>query len=97
MSPEWLTKYPSGVAADVDLNTYSSAVDILNQAVQKFKARPAYTNMGATFSFEEVERLSRHFAAFLQKKLGLKKGDRIALQMPNLLQYPIAPFGSSLY
>ncbi len=94
MSSEWLNKYPSGVATEVELNTYSSALDILNQAVLKYKARPAYTNMGATFSFEEIDRLSRHFAAFLQQKLHLKKGDRIALQMPNLLQYPIALFGA---
>lgn len=94
MSQVWFESYPNGVPHEIDVNTYSSVLDILDQAADKFKARPAYTNMGVTYSFQEVDRLSRHFAAFLQKKLNLKKGDRIALQMPNLLQYPIALFGA---
>lgn len=94
MSEAWFSHYPEGVPKEINLETYSSVLDILGQAVIRFKSRPAYTNMGATLSFEEVDRLSRHFAAFLQNKLQLKKGDRIALQMPNLLQYPVALFGA---
>ena len=90
----WLSSYPPGVPAMIDISRYSSLMEIFDEAVRKFRLNPCFSNMGRTLSFEEMDRLSGDFASFLQHELGLKKGDRIALQMPNLLQYPIALFGA---
>jgi len=89
----WQKKYPSGVENDIDPGKYSSVVELLDQSVKKYGDNPAYTNFGRTLSFNDIDRYSRDFAAYLQNS-GLKPGDRIALQMPNLLQYPIVLFGS---
>lgn len=90
----WLKSYPKGIPAEIDPDRYTSIVDVFLTACRKFQDRPAYTNMGVTLSFREVEKLSRDFAAFLSADLGLKPGDRIGLQMPNVLQYPVALFGA---
>lgn len=89
----WLKEYPQGVPAEVDINQYRSLKDIIEQSCQKFRDLPAFTNMGATLTYGDVDQQSCYFAAYLQKVLGLKKGERVAIMMPNLLQYPIALFG----
>jgi long-chain acyl-CoA synthetase len=90
----WLKKYPKGVAHEIQLNEYPNLVQLFEESCKKFKDQIAYENMGVKLTFEQVDVLSNHFAAFLQKDLGLKKGERIAIQMPNLLQFPIAFLGS---
>jgi long-chain acyl-CoA synthetase len=88
----WLKSYPAGVPAEIDLNEYTSLNDVLDQSCRKFHDLPAFRNLGTTITYAELERQSRHFAAWLQS-LGLAKGTRVALMMPNLLQYPVALFG----
>ncbi len=92
-SRPWLPFYPKGIASEIRPDQYSSITDLFETCTEKFARRDAFTNMGAAISYEELEELSRDFAAFLQNR-GLKKGDRIAIQMPNLLQYPVALFGA---
>ena len=89
----WLGAYMKGVAPDIDGNTYASLAQLLETCCNKFRELPAYVNMGATLSYDDVDRLSQDFASYLQNVLGLNKGDRVAVMMPNLLQYPIAVFG----
>jgi long-chain acyl-CoA synthetase len=88
----WLKSYPAGVPSDIDPGEYGSLVSMFDQSVRKYADRPAYHNLGKTLRFSEVESLSRNFGAWLQAK-GLQKGARVALMMPNCLQYPIALFG----
>ncbi len=90
----WLKSYPKGISREIDLDAYSSLVEAFDQAVVRFADRPAFTNMGTSIGFDELESLSARFAAYLQQDLGLKKGERVALMMPNLLQYPIALFAA---
>jgi long-chain acyl-CoA synthetase len=89
----WLKEYPAGVPAEVDLNEFSSLKDILEKSCQRFADLPAYSNMGVTLRYRDIDRLSRDFGAYLQG-LGLVKGDRVAIMMPNVLQYPVALFGA---
>ena len=93
MNKPWLDRYPEGVPAEIDLNEYSSILDIFEQSCEKFRTQTAYLNFGKELSFDDLDRLSRDFAAFLQGK-GLKKGDRIAVMLPNILQYPVVIFGA---
>jgi len=88
----WLKEYPPGVPAEIDLNEFTSVKDILEKSCQRFADSPAYSNMGVTLRYRDIDRLSRDFAAFLQG-LGLGKRDRVAIMMPNVLQYPVALFG----
>jgi long-chain acyl-CoA synthetase len=88
----WLKSYPKGVPAEIDLNTYASVRDVFEESCAKFGARRAYTCMGKSLTFAELDELSRAFGAYLQGK-GLKRGDRVALMMPNVLQYPVCLFG----
>ena len=90
----WYKSYPNGVEHEISPEKFSSIVDILESSMNEFNELVAYENMGKTMTFAEVDKLSQNFANYLQHELGLKKGDRIALQMPNLLQYPIALFGA---
>jgi long-chain acyl-CoA synthetase len=94
MEKIWLKSYPKGVAAEVDTNKYHSVIELFDESSKKYGDRAAFINMGSELSFEELNHLSGDFASFLQNKAGLKKGDRIAIQMPNLLQYPIALYGA---
>lgn len=89
----WLKFYTPGVPYEIDPDAYSSLIDLMETGFRLFKDRPAYANLGKELSFGKLEELSRNFAAYLQS-LGLTKGDRIAIQMPNLLQYPVAMFGA---
>ena len=89
----WLSHYPPGIPAEVNVHEFASLKDVLLRSCQRFGALPAYSNMGASMTYAELNRSSRNFAAYLQKSLGLHKGDRVAIMMPNLLQYPVALFG----
>ncbi|HEX3896685.1 MAG TPA: long-chain-fatty-acid--CoA ligase [Rudaea sp.] len=89
----WLASYPSNVPADIDTNAYASIVQLLETACDRFRHRPAFANMGRTLDYDEVDTLSRHFASYLLNDLKLGKGDRVAIMLPNVLQYPIALFG----
>ena len=90
----WLARYPQGIPADVNVAEYGSVGEMFDKSVAKFGPRAAYTNMGTAISYSELDRLSRAFAAYLQSALKLKKGARVALMMPNILQYPVALFGA---
>lgn len=104
MEPFWLNQDPQGMAAEADIFRYASLKDMLEQSCDKYRALPAFTNMGVTLSFGELDRLSRDFGAYLQQVTGLdqgqriapglKAGDRVAIMLPNLLQYPVALFGA---
>jgi long-chain acyl-CoA synthetase len=89
----WLRNYPSGVPAEIDPGRYRSLKQLFEESFEKFRTRPAYTNMDVTFTYGDMEELSRRFGAWLQHGAGLRKGDRVALMMPNVLQYPVAIFG----
>ena len=88
----WLASYSPGVPAEIDADRYPSLVALLESSFARFAERPAFTNLGTTLKFREVERLSRAFAAYLQT-LGLERGDRVAIMVPNTLQSPVALFG----
>ena len=90
----WLESYPEGIPEEVDLNEFSSLVAVFEKAVGEFRERDAYLCMGKSITYGELDEMSRQFAVYLQHSLGVKKGDRVALMMPNLLQYPIALFGT---
>jgi long-chain acyl-CoA synthetase len=90
----WLKNYPAGVPTDIDPEQYSSLVDMFEEACAAYGNLPAYVNMGATLSYAQLDVLSSAFAVWLQKKSGLLPGDRVALMMPNVLQYPVALFGA---
>lgn len=95
MQPDfWNDKRPAGVPSDIDLTAYKSVVEVFERSCKKFADRPAFSNMGVTLTYAELDRLSAAFGAYLQKHTDLKPGDRIAVQMPNILQYPIAVFGA---
>jgi len=94
MDKPWLSSYQQGVPAEIDINEYTSVVDIFNTAVTKYASNPSFTNFGKTISYAELDKYTQQFASWLQHEAGLKKGDRIAIMMPNLLQYPIAVFGA---
>jgi long-chain acyl-CoA synthetase len=89
----WLSHYPSGIPVEVDVHDFTSLEDLLLRTCHRFAELPAYSNMGASMSYAELDRSSRDFAAYLQNSLGIRKGDRVAIMMPNLLQYPVALFG----
>jgi len=87
-------KYPADVPREVDLSKYKSMVDVFEQAVKKFADRPAFSAVGATLTYRDLDTQSRNFAAWIQNKTDLKPGDRIAVQMPNVSQYPVVVFGA---
>jgi long-chain acyl-CoA synthetase len=89
----WLANYPEGVPAQINPDEYPSIVAVLAEACDKFRDRPAFRNFGKTLSFDDIDRLSAAFASYLLHELKLKSGDRVALMLPNVLQYPIAIFG----
>ncbi|HKN03753.1 MAG TPA: long-chain-fatty-acid--CoA ligase FadD [Buttiauxella sp.] len=93
MKKVWLNRYPADVPAEINPDRYQSLVDMFEQATTRYADQPAFVNMGEVMTFRKLEERSRAFAAYLQQGLGLQKGDRVALMMPNLLQYPVALFG----
>ncbi|GAB3384483.1 long-chain fatty acid--CoA ligase [Lysobacter fragariae] len=90
----WLAEYPEGVPTEIDVNEFPSVVSVLQKAIDAYRDRPAFANLGKVMTYGEIDRLSKQFAAYLLGELGLKKGDRVAIMMPNCLQYPIAIFGT---
>ena len=89
----WLASYPANMPATINVDEFPSIVSVLTQACERYNLNPAFSNFGTTLTYEEVDRLSARFANYLLQELKLKKGDRVALMMPNVLQYPIAIFG----
>ncbi len=90
----WLAQYPAGIPAEIDAAAYPSLRDVFADSARRFSERPAYRSMGAEVSYRELDDASRAFGAWLQQGAGLKRGDRIALMLPNLLQFPIALYGA---
>jgi long-chain acyl-CoA synthetase len=92
-SRPWLASYPQGIPTEIDPGQYRSVSSLLEESCDRFRHRPAFTNMGRDMSYGELDRLSAIFAAFLLNDLKLSKGDRVAIMLPNLLQYPVAIMG----
>ncbi|MEO8346204.1 MAG: long-chain-fatty-acid--CoA ligase [Betaproteobacteria bacterium] len=93
MEKVWLKHYPKGIPAEIDVNEYASLREVFEESVAKYAARPAFTCMGKSLTFAELDTLSAAFGAWLQG-IGCKKGTRVALMMPNILQYPVCLFGA---
>lgn len=93
MEKIWLKEYPAGVPAEINAHQFASLKDIIETSYANYRDRLAYTNMDASLTYAQVDEHSRRFGAYLQKILQLEKGDRVAIMMPNLLQYPIVLFG----
>ncbi|MBL7003906.1 MAG: AMP-binding protein [Gammaproteobacteria bacterium] len=94
MEKIWLKNYPEDVKAEIDINEYNSVYDIFHQSAQKNSEKPCFSNMGTTLNYQQIEYKVDCLAAYLQQVVGLKKGDRIAIMMPNILQNPIAIFAA---
>ena len=93
MEKIWLQSYPAGIPAEIDIDHIPSLVALFEDACRKYADQVAYISMGKEMTYRELDEASKAFAGRLQAK-GLKKGDRVALMMPNLLQYPVALFGT---
>ncbi|WP_139810667.1 long-chain-fatty-acid--CoA ligase FadD [Pantoea rwandensis] len=93
MNKAWLKRYPADVPAEINADRYTSLVELFEHAALQYADQTAFVNMGQPMTYRELDKQSRDFAAWLQQGLGLKQGDRVALMMPNLLQYPVALFG----
>ncbi|MFZ3222089.1 MAG: AMP-binding protein [Rugosibacter sp.] len=89
----WLKSYPPDVPAEIDASPYASLIDILDESVRLYPERTAFICMGCNMTYRALDQLSRNFSAYLQHDLGLQKGDRVVLMMPNVLQYPVCLFG----
>jgi long-chain acyl-CoA synthetase len=92
-SRPWLAHYPPGVPAEIDLEEFSSVVSVLEHAIDRYRDRPAFSSLGKVLTYAEIDALSAQLAAYLLGVLNLRKGDRVAIMLPNCLQYPIATFG----
>tara|TARA_R110002074_G_scaffold402348_1_gene608430 strand:+ start:69674 stop:71335 length:1662 start_codon:yes stop_codon:yes gene_type:complete len=92
MDRPWLNNYPNGVSADIDIHKFNSVIDIFEQSVKAYADRPAFSNFGKSLTYSDFERATSALAAYLQQTLKLKKGDRVAIMMPNLLQNPVSIF-----
>lgn len=93
MEKVWIKSYPANIPAEVPTPPFKSIRDLFEQAFEKYPDNAAYTNMGRTLSYAELDRLSMQFACYLQKTLGLTRGERVAIMLPNILQYPVAMCG----
>ena len=94
MKKIWTENYPKGIIDNIDLKHYSTFVDFFDECFKKYSSEIAFENMGKSITYKELDDLSKNFANFLTHELKLKKGDRLAIQSPNVLQYPIALFGA---
>ena len=94
MEKIWLKSYPPGVPGEIAVDEFASIGELFERSVRDFRARSAYVNMGRAISYAELDRLTRDFAAYCQSVLGLAKGARIAVMMPNVLQCPVCIFGA---
>src|SRR3990167_485452 len=90
----WLKSYPPGIPAEINPDAYQSIVEIIEKSFQQHAHLPAFYSLGKTITYNQLDKYSRDFAAFLQQVLKLKKGDRVAIMLPNVLQYPVAMFGA---
>ena len=90
----WKDKYPVGVAAEINPDQYPNIQAVLKESCQRFADKPAFSNLGRTITYAELYELSDTFAVYLQQYTDLQPGDRIAVQMPNVLQYPVVVFGA---
>ncbi len=93
MDPIWFDHYPDNTPHEINPDAYSSLVEMFEQNCQQFAKRPAASNLGHKLTYQDLDKQSRYFAAFLQQELGLQKGDRVAIMLPNVLQYLVAMFG----
>jgi long-chain acyl-CoA synthetase len=89
----WLASYPPGIPAEINVDEFRSLAHVLEIACDRFRHRPAFANMGKVLTYGDIDRHSRAFASYLLNDLKLQKGDRVAIMLPNVLQYPIAIFG----
>lgn len=96
MEKIWLKHYPTGIPTEINPDQYQSIVELFELNCQKYSSLPSFYNLGITLTFKELNELSRAFAAYLQQELQLKKGDRFAIMLPNVLQYPVVLFGALL-
>ena len=90
----WLAQYPAGVPEQIDVDEFSSVVAVLETAISQYRDRPAFSSFGKVLTYGDIDELSRQFAAYLLCELKLKRGDRVAIMMPNCLQNPVAIFGT---
>ena len=90
----WYKNYPENIPHEINADRYENAVALLEESFTRFADNPAYTCMGKTYTYKQIDELANAFGAYLQKNLALKAGDRIAIMMPNLLQYPVVLFGA---
>jgi len=90
----WTDKYPEGMATEINPDAYPNVLAVLKESCERFANNPAFTNLGKTITYGELYELSGQFAAYLQSQTSLQPGDRIAVQMPNVLQYPVVVFGA---
>lgn len=90
----WLSHYPDGVPAEIDINQYASVVAVLEEAFERYRECDAFSSFGKRLTYAQIDALSRQFAAYLTGELKLSKGDRVAIMLPNVLQYPVALFGA---
>ena len=89
----WLASYPLDVPAQIDTGQFASLAEVIDTACERFRHRPAFSNFGRSLSYNQIDCLSRHFAAYLRNELKLERGDRVAIMLPNVLQYPVALCG----
>ena len=94
MEKIWLRSYPQGVPAEINPDTLQSLVELLEQSCEKFADLPSFYNLGTAFTYRQLDAHSKAFASYLQNELKLKKGDRFAIMLPNILQYPVAMYGA---
>jgi len=94
MDKVWLKSYPEGMPEEVPTPPFRSLLDLVEHGFSKYPDRPAYTNMGRTLTYGDLNRLSMKFACYLQQTLGLTRGERVAIMMPNILQYPVVLCGA---
>jgi long-chain acyl-CoA synthetase len=94
MEKTWLKSYPPGVPETLSVDTYRSIVEAFEVYVKQYAKKPAFTSFGVIVSYQDIEKMTRHFAAFLQQQLKMKKSERFAIMLPNLFQFPVALFGA---
>lgn len=94
MEKIWIKKYPKVVPATINIDEYSHILEVFEESIRKYRTKIAFKNFGVGITYNELDLLSGQFASYLQNNLGLKKGDKIALQMPNVIQFPVALFGA---
>ncbi len=94
MDKAWLRSYPDGMPETVDIDAYQSVVEVFEQSVSQYSDRPAFSNLGTTLTYSEMNQLTAHLASYLQRLPNMNQGDRVAIMMPNVLQNPIAIFAA---